>query len=85
MVPSDVKKTVDEQLESIVQHLQRMDRRDRLRTWGGFVRSIIGLIPLAISLFTLWYLYQYGDQVLRDIFEEASKQTTKQLQQFLPR
>lgn len=71
---SPAKTTTDEKLQQIVQHLERMDKRDRLRTYGGFVRSILGLIPLAILLGTVWYGYNHADDLLQKITEQAAKQ-----------
>ncbi|MDD4318860.1 MAG: hypothetical protein PHW10_00845 [Candidatus Peribacteraceae bacterium] len=65
----------DERLDAILHHLQRLDRRDRLRTWGGFVRGLLGLIPLAVVLYSMWYLSQNWDKVLTSVAQETAKQT----------
>lgn len=54
-----------------------MDKRDRLRTIGGFFRSILGLIPLLFFIFSAWYVYEYSDELLKKITEEAAKQAAK--------
>ena len=71
------KSSTDEKLEEIVEHLRRLDRRDRLRTIGGFFRSLLGLIPLLFFIFSAWYIYEYSDELLKKITEEAAKQAAK--------
>ncbi|MEK7591191.1 MAG: hypothetical protein AAB489_03220 [Patescibacteria group bacterium] len=73
--------TVESRLDKIVEHLERMDRRDRLRTWGGFVRSLIALVPMIIFLLSAWYLYNNTDEMLKKITEEAAKQAAKYTEQ----
>lgn len=68
------KTSIDDKVEAILHHIERMDRRDRLRTIGGFFRSIIGLIPIAITIGFIWYFYNYGDDFLAKIAEQAAKQ-----------
>jgi predicted PurR-regulated permease PerM len=66
--------TTDEKLDQIISYLERMNRRDRLRTIGGFIRGALGLIPLAIVLFLTWYGIKYGDQLLQKITSMAAEQ-----------
>lgn len=54
-----------------------MDRRDRLRTIGGFFRGIIGLLPIILVLASAWYVYQNSDKLLKQVTEEAAKQAAK--------
>lgn len=75
------KSTTDEKLEEIVEHLRRMDRRDRLRTFGGFFRSLLGLIPMILFVLSAWYVYQNSDKLLKQITEEAAKQAAKYTEQ----
>lgn len=64
----------DEKLDVIIMHLSRMDRRDRLRTIGSFIRGIIGLIPIIIVLAATWYTVKYGDTLLQKITSMAAEQ-----------
>ncbi len=66
--------TVEDKLDFIIMYLERMDKRDRLRTWGGFIRGLLGLIPLAIMLASVWYLINHGDEFLQKITEQAARQ-----------
>lgn len=69
--------TTDEKLDVIVEHLGRMDRRDRLRTWGGFIRAMLGFIPLLIFVASAWYFYNHSEDILKKITEQAAEQALK--------
>ncbi|MFA7681733.1 MAG: hypothetical protein WCX61_01760 [Candidatus Peribacteraceae bacterium] len=66
--------STEEKLEEILLHLRRLDKRDRLRTFGGFFKGLISLIPIIVLVWSLWYMYQYGDQLLEKISASAAKQ-----------
>ena len=76
-------KNTKEQLDLILLYLKKMNKRDRLRTIGGFIRGVFGLIPILIMVFVLWYAYAYGDQLLEKITkmaaEQAASMTTESL------
>ncbi len=78
-VPAKPKATVTaaedmtETLHRILENLERMDKRDRLRTWGGFVRSLLSIIPLVIFLASTWYLYRNMDEILTKITKQAAQ------------
>ncbi len=74
MAEKDPPKTTDERLDLIIEYLNKMNKRDRLRTIGGFFRGIIGLIPIIFFLLSMWYVYEYGDQLLEKIAETAARQ-----------
>lgn len=88
-------RTTEEKLDLIVEYLHRMDRRDRLRTIGGTFRGILSIIPIAFFLFSIWYLYAHGQEVLQMISDEAAKSVIRlnpantdmfrQLQQYMGR
>lgn len=63
-----------EKLDTIISHLERMDRRDRLRTIGGFVRSLITLVPAILFILSALYLYRNFDDVLERVTAESAKQ-----------
>ncbi|OGJ56086.1 hypothetical protein A2706_02055 [Candidatus Peribacteria bacterium RIFCSPHIGHO2_01_FULL_51_35] len=69
--------STEDKLDEIVEHLRRLDRRDRLRTVGGFFRSIIGFIPMIVFLLGIWYVYNNTDDILRSITQEAAKQAAE--------
>lgn len=68
------KLTTDDRLDIIIEHLRRMDKRDRLRTLGGFFRGILGLIPIVALLLSIWYVFEYGDELLQKITQQAAKE-----------
>lgn len=89
------KQTTDDKLDHIIALLEKMNSRDRLRTIGGFIRGILGLIPIAILIFSIWYFYQFGDELMAKIADQAAQSAAKvtgqgagdimkQLQQYLP-
>lgn len=65
----------DDKLDEILQCLQRMDRRDRLRSIGGILRGLIQLLPIALILGSAWYFYGHSDEILRKIAKTAAEQT----------
>jgi len=78
-MPSPLK--TPDSVEQILEILKRMDRRDRLRTIGGFIRGILNLIPIIIVIFFTWYGIKYGDQLLEKITSMAAEQAGKVAQQ----
>jgi preprotein translocase subunit SecY len=69
--------STDDKLDQIIHYLHQMDRRDRMRTIGGTVRSVIALIPLLLFLLSVWYIYTNGTSLLQMVTEEAAKQAAK--------
>jgi len=81
MAKSPAPQTTEEKLDQIVAILDRMNRRDRLRTIGGFIRGVFNLIPVVIVVFFTWYTIKYGDQLLQKITSMAAEQAGKVAQQ----
>ena len=87
---------VGEKLDAIIAHLDRMDRRDRLRTWGSFIRTLISLVPMLLFLWSLWYFASHVDDIIKKITQESAKaaaqytedksgELMKQIQNMLPK
>ena len=72
---------VSDQLEEILDILYQMNKRDRLRTMGGFFKGLISMIPIIVLLASLWYAYEYGDVLLEKVSESAARQAAKVTQQ----
>ena len=78
---------VTEKLDAVLWYLNKMNKRDKLRTWGGFVKSVIGLSPVIVLLWSVWYFSQHGaefmkqlsDQAVRSAAEYNQKSVTEQL------
>ena len=66
--------TNDERMDRIMHALERMDHRDRLRTYSAIVHGIISFIPTLLLLGSLWYLYAHGAELLKQMTTEATKQ-----------
>ncbi|MBU0457886.1 hypothetical protein KJ652_01280 [Patescibacteria group bacterium] len=64
-------KTTDDKLNEIILHLRKLDRRDRNRTWGGFIKTII---YFGLVFGSIWYAYAFGDQLLEKVAQQAAKQ-----------
>lgn len=71
----------EDKLDVIIRHLERIDNRDRLRMYGGLVRSILGFIPTLLLLGSLWYVYSKGDELLRKISMESARAAATYTQQ----
>lgn len=64
--------SVEAQLSEILEHLRRMDARDKLRTWGGFIRGIIAIVPLILLLWSAWYFVEHGAEMMKMIADTAA-------------
>lgn len=64
----------EDKLDRIITILEKMNRRDRLRTIGGFFRTIISFIPIALVIFFTWYGIKYSDELLQKITSKAAEQ-----------
>ncbi|ALM09994.1 MAG TPA: hypothetical protein DEB30_03045 [Candidatus Peribacter riflensis] len=73
-MPVPLKSPPPDNVTQILEILKRMDRRDRLRTIGGFIRGIFSIIPIVIVIFLTWYTIKYGDQLLEKITTMAAEQ-----------
>lgn len=69
------KRTPEEAVEEILAILHRMDRRDRARMVGSVIRSVIGLIPLLLLLWSTWFLIVHGQEFIQQITEQTVKNT----------
>ncbi len=73
--------TDSEALQQILVHLERMDKRDRMRTWGGLVRTMIAIVPVILFVLASWYAYYNIDAIIKKISEESAKSAAKYTQQ----
>lgn len=62
-----------DKLDQIIAILDKMNRRDRLRTIGGAIRSIIAIIPIVLLLWSAWYFSQHGTELLKQLSDQAVK------------
>ncbi|MDD5623117.1 MAG: hypothetical protein PHI23_00185 [Candidatus Peribacteraceae bacterium] len=73
--------TTDEKLDLIIEHLRHLDNRDRWRTIGGFLRSLLHIAYLVIIVASIWYTFKYSDVILKKITEQAAEQAARITQQ----
>jgi len=75
VVPSTPpRRDMEQTLDLMLECLQRMDRRDRFRTISSTIHTVLSLIPLLIVLGSFWYVYQYGEVLLKRIAQAAAEQ-----------
>jgi hypothetical protein len=72
---------LEAKLDAILLHLERMDRRDQLRTWGGLARSLIAIVPVLLFLWASWYATTHADQIIQKIAAESARQAAKYTEQ----
>ena len=65
--------TVEEKLDVIILHLARMDRRDRMRLWGGYLHSLLTLIPMIFFIWSTWYLYAHFDDIMGAMMRQSAQ------------
>ncbi len=63
----------DDKLDQIIEYLHRMDRRDRLRTIGSTIKSLISIGTLVFFIWSGWYLSTHTDDILKKITDQATK------------
>lgn len=94
MSEKEIPPTTEGKLEEILVHMRKMDARDRLRTWGGFFRSLISFIPIIILVWSTWYFFVNGDKFMekitdlaaqkaKEVSEEQAGSMTEQLRRML--
>ena len=71
---TEKEQTVGDKLDIVIGYLHALNRRDKLRTYGAMIRSALAIIPLLFFLFSAWYIYEHGDELLADIAKVAAEQ-----------
>jgi len=69
---ASVETSIEEKMEEILVHLRKMDKRDKLRTWGSLFRSVLSIIPLIFFLWSVWYFINHGDEIMKQIANTAA-------------
>lgn len=67
--PIHPEQSVEEKLDVIIKYLHRIDKRDRIRMWSGTIHSLMTLIPLVLTLLSLWYFYTHSTEILGDVMK----------------
>ncbi len=63
--PIHPEQSVEEKLDVIIKYLHRMDRRDRIRMSWGTIHGFLTIIPLVLTLFSLWYFYAHSQDLIQ--------------------
>lgn len=63
--PIHPEQSVEDKLDVIIKYLHRIDKRDRIRMWSGTIHSLMTLIPLVLTLLSLWYFYTHSSELLK--------------------
>lgn len=70
--PPEHPTSIEGKLDLIITHLQHMDRRDRIRMWGGGIRSAIAIIPIILFLVSTWYFATHAAEIMKSITDAAA-------------
>lgn len=79
--PTDPVSRIEERLDQMISLLDHMNRRDKWRTVGGFIKGAVTVIPTLILLLSSVYLYLYGSDLIQYLIKETTAQTQQQVQQ----
>ena len=64
---------IDEKLDRVLVYLARMDRRDRIRMWGGFLHTLLTVVPLILFLVSSWYVYANFVVIMTEFTHRAAE------------
>ncbi len=67
---------IEQMLSEIADSLHRIDRRDRTRMIWGTIRSLINLIPMLLLLWSTYYLFVHGPELISFITQQTVQQMT---------
>ncbi len=65
--------SVEEKMDTIIMHLERIDRRDRMRMWGGIFHTLLTIVPLLFFAWSTWYLYAHFDEIMGQMMQQSAK------------
>ncbi len=71
---------IEQKLDAIIEYMQRMDRRDKWRMIGSFIRSAITIIPVIIVIWSSIYFAQHWEEIMKSITDmsvTAAKQAAQ--------
>ncbi len=73
--------SIDARLDRMIEILDHMNRRDRWRTIGGFIRGLVVIIPTLVIILSSIYLYLYGSDLVQTFIQETTNQAAQQAQE----
>ena len=72
---------IGEMLDEILFHMERLDKRDRLRTVGGFFGGLVRTIPIILMVGATYYMVTRGDEWMDWMIRKSAEQTTAVMQE----
>lgn len=73
-----------ERLDRVIYYLEKMDKRDRARAWGSFLKV---LIVWGVVIGSTWYALKYGpaliDQMTKKVLNQAAEQSQVEAQKLM--
>lgn len=57
----------------MIWHLERMDRRDKMRMWGGALHSLLTIVPIVFFAWSTWYLYAHFDEIMSQMMRQSAQ------------
>ncbi len=66
---------IQDRLDMVLLYLHQLDRRDKWRTRGGFLKGLVSIIPVLIAVWAAWYFYTYGDILMKKLTTEVVRQS----------
>ncbi len=89
--PPTTQQSLESKLDQIILHLEKMDKRDKWRTVGGFFKFCITIIPLILLLGSGWYFAQNWQEIMKKMAtisasvaaEYSKNQSSGMLEQFM--
>lgn len=70
--PPDVNRmtAIEKQIDEVLIHMRRLDRRDRWRMIGGIIHGCISLIYPVLIIASAWYAYTHGSEIIQGVMEK---------------
>jgi uncharacterized protein YybS (DUF2232 family) len=71
-MPKELPTSVEAKLDEIIVHLRKLDERDRMRMWGGYLRSGISIVSILFVIVSSWYVIAHGAELMKMVAEQAA-------------
>lgn len=81
--PITPQQSVEDKLDVIIKYMHRIDRRDRMRMSWGIVHSLLTIIPLILTIASLWYFYENSGEILKGMMGFGGGSGTSQQQSII--
>lgn len=76
VLPTEVKpQSMEDKMDIIIAHLQKMDRRDRTRMIASYFRTMIWLGSVLFFVWSTWYLIAKGPELMTEMTKMMMQQS----------